>query len=449
MVKLFGAIGSLIMTGSLLMSSTASAVALKAECYQIDADNQEIHGVAVNKRTEIGSVSKIITAYWALNVLGPEYRFNTQIFISNVDDATVDIHIKGSHDPYFGKTKLQVLVANLNKMGIKKIRYLTFDENFEYLSEPESNKVARDFYKTTFPEPNRVLKDLTDSFRHMSKGYAAHAKELNKVYKMDLPKWIAVNVKQIKYVAAAEVTPEFLSVSKMYSFKSTTLVQVIKEVNRNSNNYASNILFESLGGAAEFAKFIKADMGLTEDDLIMLNGSGDHFYETYDNEKKFHYNQATCVAVLKILHSMRKYLKNHGLDLQDALAVVGKDEPSTVNTYYHPQTDDAIVAKTGTVDPSVALAGLASTKNGAILFASVYGPTRSESKAKVGRRKIDAGLLKLVKQNGGSEKIGYESSDFYEVDNASFLDLMNSLSSAKKAAPPPISASKPVMPKLK
>ena len=125
-------------------------------------------------------VSKIFTSYWALSTRGASYRFETLVSLHDLGNGFWNVHLKGSRDPYFGKSSLQVIMANLNQLGIKKIKNLSFDENLKYIDTPESEGVAISKLLTSDPQPNVVRERLMAAMDRISGGYADLEVELKK-----------------------------------------------------------------------------------------------------------------------------------------------------------------------------------------------------------------------------------------------------------------------------
>ncbi|RYZ85879.1 MAG: hypothetical protein EOP06_15560, partial [Proteobacteria bacterium] len=116
---------------SLVASRSLGKSALNAMCYLEEKPGSAVQGTNMDSMYEIASVSKIVTSYWALSTLGPDYRFVTQVYVDQASAGTVDVHIEGGADPYFGREMTHFLFSELQRLGVKKIRDLTFDQNFK------------------------------------------------------------------------------------------------------------------------------------------------------------------------------------------------------------------------------------------------------------------------------------------------------------------------------
>lgn len=394
-----------------------------------DETKGQIEGVHTNDRLPIGSVSKLVTTYWALSVMKSTYRFPTRIYISPIPGqatSTVDLHFEGSRDPYFGKESLHYLISELNKMKIYKIRDLSFDHNFKFFwnvsggptMTPGTNKVETGYYGPDAPTADQVTTELRKYRKNLAFGYGNTRSYLQKSNIEILPNG-KLSVENIKYVPAEEFqAPENTVVRMIYS---SPIVRLLKEMNRNSNNNAANQIFEHLGGAAKFQEFINGD-GFTNDEILFVNGHGNR--KDIDPTESV-YNEASCATIVKVMTRLRKKLLAVNMDMDDVLAVPGLDQHSTLGAYQNKPYADSMAAKTGTVGPAVTLAGMLQSKDGPVFFMynmSTDGTRRDWSRA---RKAIAVQLTNLTKKfTGGTpfdsqrvKFVGFDAELFFHADD--------------------------------
>ena len=231
-------------------------------------------------------------------------------------------------------------------------------------------------YQLDDPTPQRVLANLKYFARAPSTGYPALRVQAKKIQAMTLPATLKMKIGTISVMSKADFKKEtdFIEDSRQMILLSIPLQQILKEMNRNSNNYAANLLFESLGGADQFQKFITRTLKTQTTEVHFVNGSGDRL----DLAKgKAAYNRASCDAIVRTIAAFRESLQRQKIELENVMALAGEDpsahERSTVsNIYGNETTTDALIAKTGTVNPSVTLAGMASTEEGDVYFGIIY-----------------------------------------------------------------------------
>jgi D-alanyl-D-alanine carboxypeptidase/D-alanyl-D-alanine-endopeptidase (penicillin-binding protein 4) len=425
-------LNSVVILGTSLTASGALASKIKASCYLQDGEGKALQGVNVDERHEIASVSKVMTAYWAVKKMGTEGRFPTVFHITPVANNLYDVHIQGSHDPYFGRQTLQFLVSELNQIGVSHIRSLTFDEKFRFLEEVRGRSAAQGHFQLDAPSDHRVMVEMRGTLNALTKGYDLLSKKAQDGQGLRLRKSIALRVDSIEFKSTADfvATPE----TRAHVYMSAPVHVLLKEMNRNSNNYAAHQIFEALGGAEEFQKFIKADLNLEEKEIKFVNGSGDRL-DLVGNKSV--YNEATCRSVVKIVRALDLEMQRQKSSILDVMAVAGEDpsenERSTVTALYNADsTSGALVAKTGTVNPSVTLAGMISTNEGDVYFGYIYGTKGTAADWRDARGMIRSQVFKLMSNFGGKKEVSYDAHTFLPFDQKSELQLMKIESESAK-----------------
>lgn len=402
----------------LATSDAFSAARLASFCYARETEGRmgEIEGTNAQKRLPIASVSKIATAHWLIVAKGLEARFETRFHIISVGAGVHDVHIEGSRDPYFGKQSLHFAISELNKKGVKKVRTLSFDENFKFLWEVTGSGAAQGYFTPLDPKPSTVVAQLRAG-GSLTAGYATTLSQA-RAQGIQLVASPSFAVQTIKHVAKVDfkAPPE----AKSFAMKSATTLPLIKEMNRNSNNHAANQMFEHLGGQNAYPSFIKARLGLEEKDIRFLNGSGDRYMTSTGKI----YNEASCAAVLKVIHDLRVELWKADKGLTNVMAVAGGDANSTVAGYNNSLTTNALIAKTGTINTDITLGGLVLTKQGNFYF--MYNiATDGPADWPQARAMIRQKLIEWVRGLGGGKPLGYKQIQFMSFDAGSnFADLI-------------------------
>lgn len=396
-------------------SLLASASEVGAVCYAPLSKPEAIEGLNITGRLPIASVSKLMTSHWIVKAKGLDYRFRTLVHAVKIEGDQYDLHFQGSRDPYFGAEKFHYLISELNKKGISKIRNMTFDENFKFYwfsDDPEENRsVAVGFYINSEPNSEIVLKQLR-AYGKFTQGYdetLAKAKKLN----LPMEENPTFTVDQIDFLKSSEFAMK--PKSSTFTVASRKTADFLKEMNRNSNNHAANQIFEHLGSAQAYKKFILESLKMTSKDILMLNGSGDRV----DTPQGPKYNEATCEATLKIIIDLHKDLIAKKSSLAKVATIVGTNSGSATQLYNSDLTRDSVVAKTGTVNPAVTLGGFASTQKGIIFFMFIVDP---EGNFRAARQVIKRHLFELIAKNGGAKPINGQSYSFFTADTESFSE---------------------------
>ena len=374
--------------------------------------NTQILGTNIDQKLPIASVSKLITSYWALIEKGRDYRYYTKVFYKSNSDGTTHVHIQGGGDPYFSKEFLHLIISDLNLKGVKSVKEFSFDERFKFVWNVSSKTVAIGDYTPESPTPDDVLRNLL-RVKNLTTDYAktlAFAREQG----ISMSPTAQLLVKKFSFLKAAEFQGEGYQVM---TFRSSPLSVLLKEMNRNSNNYAANLIFESVGGAKKFKTFIEKRLKLTTEDIEIFNGSGNKL--TIDGTGN--YNSARCSVVLKILIDFENVLKAQALKFEDIVSVVGADANSSSSSLYKNEvTENSVIAKTETVSPAILLAGVISTKKGNVYFMYNMKTNGTRRDWRDAQRKIKLQITNLIQKDyNGGVPINYQAIKFIPFDKES------------------------------
>lgn len=401
--------------------------ALNSFCHLVaSSDSSEsptpitIHGTNIDEKLPIASVSKLITSYWSLIKLGKSHRFLTKVYFKKDSDGSYKVHIHGGSDPYFSKELLHLLISELNFKGIKSVKELSFDENFKFIWNINSYATTTGDYTLESPTPDEVLRNLL-KVKNLTTDYAKTV-AIAKNQGIIMAPVGQLLVKKFKVIKTADFSSDGYYVM---SIRSSPLQMLLKEMNRNSNNYAANLIFEFVGGSKEFKKFIEDRLKLTAEDIEFFNGSGDKLV----TDGVGNYNSARCSVVLKILVDFENVLKSQDLKFEDVVSVVGADSTSSSSALYKNEvTDNAVIAKTGSVAPAILLAGSMSTKKGNIYFMYNMKTNGTRRDWRDAQRKIKFQMTTLIqKEYNGGVPINYQSIRFFPFDKDSEETTMASV----------------------
>ncbi len=430
MVKL----NKLLMLGLLLCSSTGMSARLASYC-TLEEGGKEVKGLKTDERMPLASVSKVFTTFLAVNNNSLSRKIYTQFYYLQVSKGVFDVHIRGGREPYFGRQNMHWLIAKLNEAGVAQIRNLTFDENFKYYHDTDKvNRVGRKRLNPVSgkdemdaPSPEEVQAMLWQN-SEVLKLYDKSVKEAAESG-VQLPKKIFFKPSRISFLPSDKFK-QSEAMKKGY-VASADLLHMIKLMNWNSNNHAANQIFQVSGGVRAFNALFYQKLGLSERDVLFINGSGQNANLNGDGRE---YNEATCSTVVKTVRGLKQALEAQKAQLQDALAVVGGDMGSTVGgkTYTTPLTKMSVIAKTGTVGTNITLAGMISSQTGNhFFFFNVEvnsAPNKMRNKgafvnreAARARKIISDELNKLIRKLGGPKPIAYQPK-FFDLKNFEDVD---------------------------
>ena len=402
----------------ILISFQALAARLNTQC-TMNIETGAVEGLNIRKQNTIASVSKLFTTHWAINRLGAQYRFETLIHITPLGPQMFDVHIQGSLFPYFDRTNYQFLIGELNRLGVSQINYLTYDEQFAYASDMRTDALlAHSDDDITAIE---IMKDLRQDTETINNNLAALNAKALAVENLTLPKKLTLSIKDIHPLRSNEFRPT--AQTKTFKLRSNELYRVLKEFNRNSHNFAADLIFAKLRLNEGYHNFIANQIPSIKSELTFYNGSG---YPMFINGNKV-YNSASCYATLEVMADLKRTLESQGFNFQDVAAVAGKDSSadglSTVTQLYGAdQTNGTLIGKTGTVATTVALSGMISTDNENLLFSTNYAVANSAADRRTAYANIKNWIISsLIKDKRKSELNTYRPKTFLAFDKQSQL----------------------------
>jgi serine-type D-Ala-D-Ala carboxypeptidase/endopeptidase (penicillin-binding protein 4) len=345
----------------------------------------------------IASLSKLFTSQWALQHFGSQHRFKTTVYITLRTGNSYDVHLSGTYDPTWGREMMHFLASELQRHGVEKIHTLSFDEKFflNWRSKAHTVDGVNHYYdfvdlagaETVFPTKDVVLASLKTHFIPRKKEFQKTVLLAKKVGLNLEPSIRLKKPQKIDMISSVEFKPNLSNSS--FIIESLPLLEILKRMNLTSNNTIADILFWQMGGASGFKEDVFAlQLGEYENSIDLRNGSG---YPIKSENSKF-YNQASCISILHTLHNMENILLAEQSGLEHILAVATSDE-STLDKYQLPP--NLVIAKTGTVNPSVGLAGSVHTPDGPTYFSYLIG-TDSASDWEEARETIQSHLSVLL-----------------------------------------------------
>ncbi|RYZ61688.1 MAG: hypothetical protein EOP09_19660, partial [Proteobacteria bacterium] len=215
-----------------------------------------------------------------------------------------------------------------------------------------------------------------------------------------------------------------------FALRSSPLYRYVKEMNRVSNNHVADKIYDYLGGTSEFMKFLTDTMKLSQANLKFVNGSGNSVIvgTTASGTEIKEYNKASCETIIRVMIELQNTLRAQNLDLKDVMAVSRSDE-STLRPRYDGMTD-SVIAKTGTVDPAISLAGMVSTAHGDVYFGYLY-KTQGPADWNTAKDGIRNRVFDLIRKFGGRRATNYTPVAFLSFDQNSYFTPLNSRSMRK------------------
>lgn len=273
--------------------------------------------VAENSETPFvpASTLKIITSLASLDILGPEHRFATRISRDQQDN----LYIQGSGDPFLLTENVTAIVQKLHESGIQQINNLIVDESAYQLDCPADGcdnttnpydawngglavnfnaiaiRVAPD--RTVSPDDPKVPflpmmraigATLPPGHHHVNVNAFAATGQLSNTLRYTGELFAALLQNQ-QIVVRGEIragqTPTGATPILTY-WSEKTVRDMLQQCLKYSNNFIANQLFLACGvarlgapatwdkGRTALQAYIKENLGLSESELVMVEGSG-------------------------------------------------------------------------------------------------------------------------------------------------------------------------------
>lgn len=394
-----------------------SMCTMNADSTSLEIDGDKNSG----KKFPWASISKVATSLWAIEKLGPYYRYTTKFHINKISDELYDIHIEGGRDPIMGRNAGYFILSELNRagVGIKKVRNLTFDQNFLIRWNLEEKAVIGGetrYYENLEEQTTDIAQSLRSNFATVpAKGPYDNLKLRARRAGISMENSASIDVENIEFLSSRNFNKNNETTTLLY--RSAPLYQILKNMNNKSNNYISDIMFWNLGGSEQFHNYMQETMHLNNDEIEFNLGSGNNAHYLYGGE--FNYNEGTCEAMIKIIYRLNQVLEKHGLELSHVMAMSDVDEGSTLKSYQG-SLAGSVIAKTGTVTRAKTLAGSVSTKSGEFYFVVLMNMDRlSESGA--ASNAIKSRIVDLISRLGGAKQFDYTVFDPLPFDKGSKL----------------------------
>jgi D-alanyl-D-alanine carboxypeptidase/D-alanyl-D-alanine-endopeptidase (penicillin-binding protein 4) len=294
------------------------------------------------------STEKLAVSYALLATFGPGYRIETRVLGNGWQDGAVwrgDLVLKGYGDPALAAAQLRSLAAQVRELGVRRVTGRVLGDESFY----DARRVApgwRASYYIRESEPLSAL--VVDRARYRGAVSGNPALAAAALFRQALQ---AQGVAVAKPTALGRAEDE---VNELARVASAPLLRLVTLVNRDSDNFAAEMLLKHLGavqrgegttpaGAAE-ARALLAEAGVPLAGVRLVDGSG----LSLQNR-----TTAACLVAILRLAWADPVLRPSFLA---SLAVAGRS--GTLRKRLRgPPALGQVVAKTGTTRASSALAG--------------------------------------------------------------------------------------------
>jgi D-alanyl-D-alanine carboxypeptidase/D-alanyl-D-alanine-endopeptidase (penicillin-binding protein 4) len=382
--------------------------------YCLKSDSGGITGQNVHKKVTIASVAKLITSLFAIEKLGSDYQYETKFYFNGKK-----LHIAGSLDPVFSKRKLFFLLSQFNNLGINELEEISFDKKVMVFTKAEG--YTGEVIRVSSARTAANLKDFwhTPSWNKLKTAYKEFIQQTPSHIIKELQ--IERNLENLS-MKVGKVTSKEMSTIDLegYSHLSPALEVYLKYTNLVSNNYIADKVFDKLGGEKAFDDYFETIADEVNPDhrqtregyksnertVKMFTGSG---LNTAREGRRVD-NFANCSTVVGLIKRLDDILERSGSVIQKVVAVPGRDGGTFRRRLRSERFKETMVAKTGTLYHTSALAGMINAKSGRSYFGIFHQMTGAKGNAKTVQNKM---VEKLWESLGEIEKLPYDKKSFF------------------------------------
>lgn len=427
-------------------STTAIAV------YDLDA-GRSIYVRNNLKPLKPASIMKVVTSGAALQELGPDFRFKTEVWETDrLGNRVGALYVKGGGDPSFTTEDLWVLARRIARVGIKEIGALRIDDGF-FVGEKEregqrayeagSSAVSLNFNTITIQicpgaigKPAHLSIDpweqydqvgttpFTGSIKTISSGRSNYRVDeipcktpgcllrfkvsgtfninqaCSEVYRsVSSPGryFLGTLAGFLKYIGlnvrqvvySPSTVPPHARPTTTYY--SRALSEVIRDMNHYSSNFIAEQLLTAFGYSSKRLDKRERHIGLDKIDRFLAKlGSKSSEYDVRDGSGLSHDNRLTASSVLRVLIWLYEN-NNFGSEFIASLPVSGRS--GTLKHRRTPRSGMVLRAKTGTLTGVSSLAGYTMDYAGRrYAFVIIQNGTRSKPSAE----KFEDQVLRVI-----------------------------------------------------
>ncbi len=322
------------------------------------------------------SNTKLFTTAVALKIMGGDYMLTTKILAdrSSIRDSVLNgnIYIKGFGNSMFTSEDLDSLITELKKTGLREIRgNVVGDDSFFDNVYTRDDWIRDEDANVKLPPISALVVDRNTM--HVSRKHRGRWRTY-RIYVENPPQHIANLFKnklvaggiKVSGISVSGETPDNASLLFETTIK---LNDLIKPINKNSDNFEAECLFKTIGAIASGEQgnsfyATQTILSFIDDNAIYSNGTS-----IVDGSGISRNDQITVGAIVGLLEVMYFDLKNFPA-FYNSLSIAGID--GTLEDRLN-NTDEEINfrGKTGTLKGVSSLSGYLTTKAGDDLIISM------------------------------------------------------------------------------
>lgn len=304
------------------------------------------------------SITKLVTAATAIDVLGINYEFRTMAYTDDNDfrDGVIDgnLYVKGYGDPDLNSDDLGYLARLIKQRNITAITgNIIYDESyFDDQHYGIANYYSGDTHQNYWPYISAINLNKNGGGYDPASGAAELLSENLK----------ALGVR-VDGIVISGVTP---SAAKDIAYVSHSLYQILSRMNKESDNQSAITVFKVIG-----AKFDSPPGTISKGESAVVDfltsiGNPRNIFEILEGSGLSRFNVVNSDLYVRLLKYMYDDVKTFDT-FYSTLAIAGKDG-TLRNRMIGTEAENNVHAKTGTLNSVSSLTGYAVSRDNELLI---------------------------------------------------------------------------------
>jgi len=304
------------------------------------------------------SITKLVTASTAIDVLGINYEFKTEASTDDNDfkDGIINgnLYLKGYGDPDLNSGDIGYLAKLISERNITTITgNIIYDESyFDDQHYGIANYYSGDTHQNYWPYISAI------NLNKNGGGYDPASSAANLL----LENLASLNVR-VDGIVVSGVTP---SASREIAYVSHSLFEVLARMNKESDNHSAITVFKVIGAKYDSppGSISKGESAVV--DFLTSIGNPRNIFEILEGSGLSRFNVVNSDLYVRLLKYMYDDVKTFDT-FYSSLAIAGKDG-TLRNRMIGTEAENNIHGKTGTLNSVSSLAGYAVTRDHELLI---------------------------------------------------------------------------------
>lgn len=304
------------------------------------------------------SITKLVTAAAAIDVLGLNFDFKTVAYTddSDIKDGVINgnLYLKGYGDPDLSSFDISYLAKLVAAKNITEVTgNIIYDES--YLDEEHfglANYYQGDTHPRNWPYVSAI--NFNKNRGNIDPAYSAGSLFLESLLSQGI---------KVDGIVVAGVTP---TASKEVALTSHSLFDVLARMNKESDNHSAITVFKVIGAESISppGTIIKGEEAVI--DFLTSMGNPRNIFEIVEGSGLSRYNTVNSDLYVRLLKYMYDDVKSFDT-FYNSLSIAGKDG-TLRNRMIGTEAEKNVHAKTGTLNSVSSLAGYAISRDSELMI---------------------------------------------------------------------------------